>query len=79
MIHIIDTIQYMNASDPIECFYMEGNQYICMQKMRCMICGYVYDPIKGEGTNPPETPFEKLPDDWKCPICRASKAQFMTV
>jgi rubredoxin len=44
-----------------------------------MICGYVYDPLKGEGANPPQTEFEKLNDDWKCPICRAAKAQFITV
>ncbi|MDR2855117.1 MAG: rubredoxin [Methanomicrobiales archaeon] len=50
-----------------------------MQKMRCMICGYVYDPAKGDGTNPAGTSFEDLPDDWKCPICRAAKGQFIAV
>ena len=36
----------------------------------CSICGYVYD----EADN---IPFENLPDDWKCPLCGASKADFM--
>jgi len=44
-----------------------------------MICGYVYDPIKGDGTNPAKTKFEDLPEDWKCPICRAGKSQFIAV
>ena len=47
-----------------------------MQNMRCMICGYVYHPEKGEGAIPPNTAFEALPDDWKCPICRAGQAKF---
>lgn len=35
----------------------------------CQICGYVYD----EAQNPP---WETLPDDWRCPLCGASKADF---
>jgi len=44
----------------------------------CQICGYVYDAAVGdeEGGIPPGTPFEKLPDDWTCPICGASKEDF---
>ncbi len=44
----------------------------------CSICGYVYDPGKGdsEGGIPPGTAFDNLPDDWICPICGASKDQF---
>jgi len=51
---------------------------INVEKWECMICGYVYDPAVGD----PEhgvasgTPFEKLPDDWVCPVCGASKDQF---
>lgn len=36
-------------------------------KYVCSVCGYVY-----EG----ETPFEDLPDDWKCPICKQPKSVF---
>ncbi len=44
----------------------------------CSICGWVYDPAKGDPNAdvPAGTPFEKLPDDWVCPICGAGKDQF---
>jgi len=47
----------------------------------CLICGYVYDPEVGDPTRgiPPGTPFEDLPDDYKCPICNASKEYFRKV
>jgi rubredoxin len=49
-----------------------------MDKYVCQVCGYVYDPAKGDPDNgiEPGTPFEKLPDDWECPICGASKDDF---
>jgi rubredoxin len=51
---------------------------VTMQKYVCNVCGYVYDPAKGdpEGNIPPGTPFEKLPDDWACPVCGAPKSEF---
>jgi len=44
----------------------------------CLVCGYVYDPAKGDPANgvKPGTPFEAIPDDWVCPDCGASKDQF---
>ncbi len=36
----------------------------------CTVCGYVYD----EADN---TPFADLPEDWKCPLCGASKGEFV--
>ncbi len=36
----------------------------------CSICGYVYDE---EGN----VPWAELPDDWKCPLCGAAKADFV--
>lgn len=52
-----------------------------MEKYRCTVCGYIYDPEKGdpEGNIKPGTPFEKLPDSWVCPVCGASKDQFEKV
>ncbi len=49
-----------------------------MKKYRCKVCGYVYDPEKGDPDSgiKPGTPFEKLPDDWVCPICGAEKSDF---
>jgi flavin reductase (DIM6/NTAB) family NADH-FMN oxidoreductase RutF/rubredoxin len=49
-----------------------------VQRYRCKVCGYIYDPDKGD----PEagvkagTPFSELPNNWICPICGASKDQF---
>ena len=41
-------------------------------------CGYIYNPDKGDkkGNIPKGTPFEDLPDDWKCPLCGSSKKMF---
>jgi len=49
-----------------------------MQKYVCQVCGYTYDPEKGdaEGDIPAGTPFDKLPDDWSCPVCGAAKSDF---
>lgn len=49
-----------------------------MEKWECRICGYVYEPEKGdpEGNIKPGTSFEDLPDDWICPECGASKDEF---
>jgi flavin reductase (DIM6/NTAB) family NADH-FMN oxidoreductase RutF/rubredoxin len=49
-----------------------------MKTYKCSVCGYIYDPAKGDadGGIPPGTSFEKLPDDWTCPVCGASKDQF---
>ncbi len=49
-----------------------------MKKYRCSVCGYIYDPENGDPDNgvEPGTDFEKVPDDWTCPICGASKDEF---
>ena len=49
-----------------------------MKKYVCGICGFVYDPAKGDPDNgiAPGTPFENLPDTWVCPVCGARKDQF---
>ena len=47
-------------------------------KYRCTVCGYIYDPEKGDpdGGIKPGTPFEEIPDDWVCPVCGAAKNEF---
>lgn len=40
-------------------------------KYICTICGYVYDD--------PTRPFEELPDEWVCPICKNSKSVFKII
>jgi rubredoxin len=49
-----------------------------MTKYVCTVCGYVYDPAKGDPEKdiPAGTPFEKLPDSWVCPECGAPKSEF---
>jgi rubredoxin len=49
-----------------------------MKKYVCSVCGYVYDPAEGDkdGGVAPGTAFEKLPADWSCPVCGASKDEF---
>ncbi len=49
-----------------------------MGKYRCIICGYVYDPEKGDSKNGilPGTDFDDLPEEWRCPTCRQDKTMF---
>jgi flavin reductase (DIM6/NTAB) family NADH-FMN oxidoreductase RutF/rubredoxin len=49
-----------------------------MDKYKCTVCGYIYDPEKGDPDSgiQPGTPFEQLPDDWVCPVCGAAKSEF---
>ena len=49
-----------------------------MTEYKCKICGYVYDPEKGDPDRgvAAETAFEDLPEDWVCPLCGASKDEF---
>ena len=45
----------------------------------CNGCGYVYDPAIGDEENgvEPGTLFNKLPEDWICPLCGEEKDQFI--
>jgi rubredoxin len=49
-----------------------------MDKWQCTICGYIYDPAKGDRESgvKPGTTFEDLPDDWVCPDCGAPTSEF---
>jgi flavin reductase (DIM6/NTAB) family NADH-FMN oxidoreductase RutF/rubredoxin len=49
-----------------------------MEKYRCDVCGYIYDPEKGDPDNgvPAGTSFNDIPDDWVCPVCGAGKDSF---
>jgi rubredoxin len=55
-----------------------NDQEVSMEKWECSVCGYIYDPSKGDpvGSIPAGTPFEKLPSDWVCPECGAAKDMF---
>lgn len=49
-----------------------------MNNYRCTVCSYVYRPERGDRLRDiePNTPFEDLPEDWKCPTCNQPKLAF---
>jgi rubredoxin len=49
-----------------------------MQKYQCTVCGYIYDPAKGDPDHGVQagTGFDDLPGDWTCPDCGAEKSLF---
>jgi len=52
-----------------------------MKEYFCAICAWVYDPVVGhpEGGIEPGTPWEEVPEDWCCPLCKVGKDQFFSV
>ena len=52
-----------------------------MDTWKCPYCRFVYDPGKGfpvDGIKP-GTPFAEVPAEWVCPVCGASKGEFVPV
>lgn len=49
-----------------------------MEKYRCTVCGYIYDPLVGDSTQgiAAGTPFGQLPETWVCPECGVGKDMF---
>jgi len=49
-----------------------------MIKYVCSVCGHLYDPAVGDpdGGIAPGTPFEAIPDGWRCPDCGMDKSAF---
>jgi rubredoxin len=49
-----------------------------MEKYRCTVCGYIYDPQTGDPGQgvKPGTLFKDLPDGWACPECGVGKELF---
>jgi len=48
------------------------------KKYECVICGFIYEEALGlpdEGISP-GTRWEDIPEDWECPDCGMSKADF---
>jgi rubredoxin len=54
---------------------------LTMDKYRCVICDYIYDPTEGDPGNgvDPGTAFANLPPDWVCPLCGADVSNFEKV
>jgi flavin reductase (DIM6/NTAB) family NADH-FMN oxidoreductase RutF/rubredoxin len=66
---------YIGAEEEINIKAKGGNE---MDNNVCTVCGYVYEPEKGDPDAgiEPGTKFEDLPDDWTCPVCGAAKDDF---
>jgi len=49
-----------------------------MDKYRCIICDYIYDPAVGDPDHgiAAGTSFDDIPDDWCCPLCGVDKSNF---
>jgi rubredoxin len=50
-----------------------------MKIYMCVVCGWIYDEAAGlpdEGIAP-GTLWADVPDDWRCPECNVSKADFV--
>lgn len=45
-----------------------------MEQYICTVCGYIYNPKENN-----DIEFDKLSDDWKCPICSTGKKDFEKV
>lgn len=57
-----------------KCAQKGGN----MKRWQCLLCGFVYDEAEGwpdDGIEP-GTAWADVPEDWVCPDCGASKADF---
>ena len=63
-----------NSTEPTQ-------QAASMDRYKCKVCGYVYDPANGDPTQSivPGTPFGQLPDSWRCPKCRATWHHFVKI
>lgn len=50
-----------------------------MKKWQCRFCSHIYDEAQGDPDSgiSPGTRFQDLPDDWMCPDCGASKADYV--
>jgi rubredoxin len=48
---------------------------------KCLVCNFIYDEAKGlpESGIVPGTRWEDIPENWVCPDCGVSKADFIMV
>ncbi len=48
------------------------------RRYQCQVCGFVYFEEEGDpdGGLAPGTRFEDIPEDWLCPVCGVTKADF---
>lgn len=76
--HLLGFAQYASFWPPRLFLYLcEKSSFI--MRYRCKVCGLIYDPELGDPDSgiEPGTPFEDIPETWSCPICGASKKDFV--
>ncbi|MGO9136541.1 MAG: rubredoxin [Syntrophales bacterium] len=75
---VIGTFSFIIAGSPGRAQGQAERDVPGMPQYICEICGYIYDPAKSDPSQeiPSGTPFEKLPDTWRCPVCGADKTMF---
>ena len=59
-------------------FHRDAKDVPMTSKQKCVVCGFNYDPKKGDRFTgvKPDTTFEQLPEEWRCPICKSGKTSF---
>lgn len=75
----LENLRVVDFAHPVETLPVGEIVYkTATGKYVCGVCGYVYDPAKGDPDRgyPAGTRFEDLPADWKCPRCRQGKEKF---
>jgi rubredoxin len=52
-----------------------------LDRHECSSCGYIYLPIKGDDKQgiAPNILFDELPENWRCPVCSATKRRFQNL
>lgn len=52
-----------------------------MKSYQCIVCGFIYDENVGmpEDGIPAGTRWNDIPENWECPDCGVSKADFEMV
>lgn len=52
-----------------------------MDAFECRSCGYTYEPTKGDSrsSTPAGIQFRELSQEWRCPVCGASRSQFSNI
>jgi rubredoxin len=52
-----------------------------LERGECTVCGYIYEPVDGDRSRGvvAGTSLDDLPQDWRCPNCRASVTRFKRI
>ncbi len=63
----------------IRLFKVHEIKYPIGQQWFCVPCGYIYDPVYWDEDSGilPGVEFSDIPDNWRCPVCGVTKADFV--